>query len=64
VTPAGIFVPADSRVKTPADLAGVEPPLVTVGDDAVRVVRALAGRSGVWSAADVVSYLLAGTNPA
>lgn len=42
--------------------AGAEPPLVTIGDDAVRVVRALAGRSGVWSAADVVSYLLAGTN--
>jgi NAD(P)H-dependent flavin oxidoreductase YrpB (nitropropane dioxygenase family) len=39
--------------------AGAEPPLVTLGDDAAKVVAALAPESGGWSAADVVRLLLA-----
>ena len=35
-----------------------EPALVTGGDDIVRVVRALAGATGTWTAADVVAYVL------
>lgn len=37
---------------------GVEPALVTGGDDIVRVARSLAGATGTWTAADVVAYLL------
>lgn len=40
---------------------GTEPSLVTGGDDVIRVVRALAGTTGTWTAADVVSYLLDAT---
>ncbi len=35
-----------------------EPPIVTMGDDVVRVVRELAGKRGSYSAADVLEYLL------
>ena len=37
---------------------GVEPPLVTLGDDVVRVAHALGGATGTWTAADVITYLL------
>jgi NAD(P)H-dependent flavin oxidoreductase YrpB (nitropropane dioxygenase family) len=37
---------------------GVEAPIVTSGDDLVRVVRALGGETGRWTAADVIAYLL------
>jgi NAD(P)H-dependent flavin oxidoreductase YrpB (nitropropane dioxygenase family) len=37
---------------------GSEPPLVTCGDDLVRVVRALAGDTGSWTASDVIAHLL------
>lgn len=35
-----------------------EAPIVTIGDDLARVVQALAGSTGRWTAADVVDYLL------
>ena len=38
--------------------AGPEPALVTGGDDIVRVVGALGGATGTWTAADVVAYVL------
>jgi NAD(P)H-dependent flavin oxidoreductase YrpB (nitropropane dioxygenase family) len=38
--------------------SGPEPPIVTLGDDVEAVVRALGGRSGSWTAADVVAHLL------
>lgn len=37
---------------------GPEPPIVTLGDDVVAVVRALAGDSGRWRAADVIDHVL------
>lgn len=37
---------------------GVEPVLLTGGDDIVRVVHALGGSTGTWTAADVVAYVL------
>lgn len=37
---------------------GTEPALVTGGDDATRIVHALAGVTGTWTAADVIGYLL------
>lgn len=40
---------------------GDEPALVTGGDDIVRVVHALVGSKGTWTAADVVDYMLANT---
>lgn len=40
---------------------GAEPALVTGGDDAVRIVHALAGVTGSWTAADVIGYLLGDT---
>lgn len=36
----------------------VEPPIVTCGDDVVRVARTLGAETGRWSAADVVEYVL------
>lgn len=39
--------------------SGPEPPVVTIGEDVVRLVAVL-GQSGEWTAADVVSYLLDG----
>lgn len=38
---------------------GPEAPIVTAGDELADVVRALAGDSGRWTAADVIAYLLA-----
>lgn len=37
---------------------GPEPPIVTAGDDVGAVVRALAGDTGRWTAADVIAHLL------
>ncbi len=42
---------------------GLEAPIVTSGDDLVRVVRALGGETGTWSAADVINYLLGAQDP-
>ncbi|MEW6470830.1 MAG: nitronate monooxygenase [Actinomycetota bacterium] len=39
----------------------VEPPIVTGGDDLVRVVQALGAATGSWSAADVIDYVLGGS---
>jgi len=38
---------------------GPEAPIVTAGDELATVVRALAGESGRWTAADVIAHLLA-----
>jgi hypothetical protein len=43
--------------------ADAEPPIVTIGDDLARVVRALGAETGSWTAADVITYLL-GAEPA
>ena len=40
-------------------VGGVEPALVTAGDDLEKVVQVLAGDSGSWTAADVVHHVLA-----
>ncbi len=38
--------------------SGAEPPIVTIGDDVIPVVRALAADQKRWSAAEVVTWLL------
>ncbi len=44
--------------------AGNEPPIVTLGDDALAVVAALSPEGRPYSAADVIAYLLGTAAPA